>query len=302
MNKGLRIFGLITSIGVLIVLLQGALVTQTGSEAGCGATWPLCFGEVIPTNPAIETIIEYSHRTVSGLVGAMIIVLAIWSWKKLSHIKETKVLSILAVFLIIFQGLLGAGAVVFGQSDVILALHFGVSAMSVASVFLLTMLSFENHFVNRIIVNVSKAYKRYFLFTIIFCYAVIYTGAYVKHVEATLACRGFPLCNGLLFPGLAGPVGAHFFHRLAGTSLLIVLFILMIWTIRKFRHERVLVISSVAAFLLTIVQFISGASVVLTENEFLSLGLLHALFITIVFAILSYMGLILLRKKSTSHI
>lgn len=297
MNRGLKIFGILSSIGVLIVLLQGALVTQTGSGEGCGATWPLCFGEVIPTNPAIETIIEYSHRIVAGLVGAMIVILAIWSWKKLSHIKETKLLSILAVFLIIFQGLLGAGAVVFGQSDVVLALHFGVSAMSVASVFLLTILAFENESINRITVNVSKAYKRFFWFVIIYCYAVIYTGAYVKHVEATLACSGFPLCNGKLFPGLAGPVGAHFFHRIAGTSLLIVFIILMVWTLQKYRHERVLVITSVSVVILTITQLISGAAIVLTLNEFLSLGLMHATFITLVFTILTYMALVLLRKR-----
>ncbi len=296
MHKRLKLFGFITSIGVLIVLLQGATVTKTGSAEGCGATWPLCFGEVIPTNPAIETIIEYSHRIVSGLVGAMVIILAIWSWKQLKHVKEARLLSILAVFLIIFQGLLGAGAVVFGQSKVILALHFGISAMSLASVILLTMLSFENSRIGQITVNVSKAYKSYFLFVIVYCYAVIYSGAYVKHMEATLSCGGFPLCNGDLFPGFTGTVGVHFFHRLAGTSLLIVLLILMIWTIRKFRHERVLLWTSSAAFILTAIQFASGASIVLTQNQFLSIGLIHALIISIVFSILTYMGLVLLRK------
>nr|WP_306301204.1 COX15/CtaA family protein [Thalassobacillus sp. C254] len=82
MNKGLKIYGVITSIGMLIVLLQGALVTKTESGDGCGSTWPLCFGEVVPTSPAVETIIEYSHRLVSGLLGIMVIILAFWAWKK----------------------------------------------------------------------------------------------------------------------------------------------------------------------------------------------------------------------------
>ena len=135
MHKKLKFFGILSSIGILIVVLQGALVTKTDSGEGCGATWPLCFGEVIPTSPALETIIEYSHRIVSGLVGALIVILAIWSWMQLKHVKEARLLSVLAVLLIIFQGLLGAGAVVFGQSDAILALHFGISTMSLASVF-----------------------------------------------------------------------------------------------------------------------------------------------------------------------
>src|SRR5690625_1657575 len=166
MHKRLKVFGILTSIGVLIVLLQGALVTKTGSAEGCGATWPLCFGEVIPTNPAIETIIEYSHRIVSGLVGAMVIVLAILAWRQIKHVKEAKLMSFLAVLLIIFQGLLGAGAVVFGQSKAILALHFGISAMSFASVVLLTLLLFEDGKQRPIFVQVSKAYKFYFFLLI----------------------------------------------------------------------------------------------------------------------------------------
>ncbi|GAE32655.1 COX15/CtaA family protein [Halalkalibacter hemicellulosilyticus] len=296
MHKKLKIFGTLTSIGVLIVLIQGALVTKTESGEGCGATWPLCFGEVIPTNPAIETIIEYSHRIVSGLVGALIIILALWSWKQLKHVKETKLMATLAVILIIFQGLLGAGAVVFGQSKAILALHFGISAMSLAAVVLLTVLAYEDSKGSRVLVQVSNRFKYFVFMTITYCYAVIYTGAYVKHTQATLACSGFPLCNGMLFPGLAGPVGAHYFHRVAGTLLLLVLLALMIWTIKHYKHERILLWASILSFVLVTAQLISGVSVVFTENEVLSIGLLHALIISVLFSVLSYVVMVLLRK------
>ncbi|NEU29505.1 heme A synthase [bacterium LRH843] len=296
MQKRLKIFGILTSIGVLIVLLQGALVTKTGSAEGCGATWPLCFGEVIPTNPAIETIIEYSHRIVSGLVGAMVIVLAIWSWKQLQHVKEARIMSMLAVLLIIFQGLLGAGAVIFGQSKAILALHFGISAMSLASVVLLTILSFEGTKTNPVTVQVTNGFKWYFLFVITYCYAVIYSGAYVKHMEATLACSGFPTCNGQLFPTLTGTVGIHYFHRIVGMILLLLLLILMIWTIRRFKHEPVLLWTSIIAFILVTAQLISGVSVVFSQNQVLSVSLMHALIISMLFSTLSYMGLVLFRK------
>ncbi|GAE33812.1 COX15/CtaA family protein [Halalkalibacter akibai] len=296
MHKRLKIYGILTSIGLTIVLLQGALVTKTGSGEGCGATWPLCFGEVIPTSPAIETIIEYSHRIVSGLVGALVIILAIWSWKQLKHVKEARFMSVAAVLLIIFQGLLGAGAVVFGQSKAILALHFGISAMSLASVVLLTILAFEDGKPYKIVARVSKAYKTFFFFVITYCYMVIYTGAYVKHMQATLACAGFPTCNGQIFPGFAGPIGVHFLHRLAGIALLILLLILMIWTIARFKQEIVLVWTSVIAFILIILQAVSGISVIFTQNELLSVGLAHALIISILFSVLSYMAMILLRK------
>ncbi|WP_332632235.1 COX15/CtaA family protein [Halalkalibacter flavus] len=298
MHKRLKIYGILTSIGLLIVLLQGALVTKTGSGEGCGATWPLCFGEVIPVNPAIETIIEYSHRIVSGLVGAMVIILAIWSWKQLKHMRETKFMAIAAVALIIFQGLLGAGAVVFGQSKAILALHFGISAMSLASVVLLMILAFEDGKPKQIAPKVTRGYKAFFFFVITYCYAVIYTGAYVKHTDSALACAGFPLCNGMIFPGLTGPMGVQFLHRVAGITLAILLLILMMWTISSFRNELVLVWTSIIAFILIILQMITGISVVFTQNDILSIGLLHALIISILFSNLAYMAMVLLRKST----
>ncbi len=279
------------------MLIQGALVTKTGSGEGCGATWPLCFGEVIPTNPAMETIIEYSHRLVSGIVGALVIVMAIWSWRQLRHMRETKFLSIVSVFMIIFQGLLGAGAVVFGQSDLIMALHFGFSALSFASVVLLTRLAFEDSKTGQpLIPRVSKAFRNYVLIVTIYSYAAIYTGAYVKHTEASLACNGFPLCNGQLFPALQGQVGAQVLHRAAAMVLVALLLILCVWVWKQYKHERVLVVSSVLTILLVLGQAASGISIVFTYNQVMSVGIFHALLISLLFTVLCYMTMIVTRK------
>ncbi|MBU8907157.1 COX15/CtaA family protein [Desertibacillus haloalkaliphilus] len=295
MHKLLKIYSVITSIGMLIVLLQGALVTKTGSGEGCGATWPLCFGELIPTSPAIETIIEYSHRIVSGLLGIMVIILAIWTWRKLSHVRETKFMAIMAILFIMFQGFLGAGAVVWGQSHAVLALHFGISAISFATVVLLTVLVFEDGKRNVPAPVVSKGFKYYAIFVITYCYIVIYTGAYVKHTNATLACTGFPLCNGEVLPELSGPVGAHFSHRVFGTLLLIFIFILFILVLRNYRHSKVLVWSSSLALLFVIAQLVSGISIIFLGNT-LTVSLLHALIISLLFASLSYLTMVILRK------
>src|SRR5699024_6773843 len=62
----------------------------------------------------------------------------------IGHIREVKFLSFLSVFFLILQGLIGAAAVMWGQSDFILASHFGISLVSFASVFLLTLLIFRS--------------------------------------------------------------------------------------------------------------------------------------------------------------
>ncbi|MDQ0298993.1 cytochrome c oxidase assembly protein subunit 15 [Salibacterium salarium] len=300
MHKGLKIFGIITSIGMLIVLLQGALVTKTGSGDGCGATWPLCFGELVPQTQTMETLIEYTHRAWSGLMGLFVIILAIWSWNKLSHMRETKFMALMAVLFIIFQGLMGAGAVIWGNSDIVLALHFGISAISFASVVLLNILAFEDK-KHAPVISVSRKYRNYLFFVLIYCYIVIYTGAYVKHTDATYVCSGFPLCNNEFLPDLNGTlgyqIGIQLTHRIAAISLSIVILILWIWTISKFRHYKSLVWGSTAVLVLVIIQGTAGVSI-LYANTYLTPALFHSLTISILFTVLCYLGMVSTRKKS----
>jgi len=60
------------------VILWGALVRATGSGAGCGGHWPLCNGQVLPNISQIATIIELTHRVMSG--GALVLVAAMFVW------------------------------------------------------------------------------------------------------------------------------------------------------------------------------------------------------------------------------
>lgn len=67
-------------VGNAVVILQGAVVRGTGSGAGCGSHWPTCNGEVLPVAPSIETLIEFSHRLLSGgvlVVGALLLLVAL---------------------------------------------------------------------------------------------------------------------------------------------------------------------------------------------------------------------------------
>ncbi len=71
--------------GVLVlnvfVILLGAVVRATGSGAGCGANWPTCEGQVIPTDAATATWIEFSHRATSGVALLAVIALVVWVFR-----------------------------------------------------------------------------------------------------------------------------------------------------------------------------------------------------------------------------
>src|SRR5437764_11286452 len=69
--------------GMLLVLVMGAAVTNTGSAEGCGRSWPLCNGQFVPQF-TVATAIEYSHRAVTGLESLLLVGLAVamlWLWR-----------------------------------------------------------------------------------------------------------------------------------------------------------------------------------------------------------------------------
>ncbi len=70
----------------VIVVLEGAVVRATSSGAGCGDRWPLCNGEILPHHPRLATVIEFTHRSLTGISTAMFAVLIVWTfyatWKR----------------------------------------------------------------------------------------------------------------------------------------------------------------------------------------------------------------------------
>ncbi len=101
--------------GVLIynvlVIAWGAFVRATGSGAGCGSHWPLCNGEVVPRAPQLETIIEFSHRTTSGLALLLVLALVPLAWRTFGRGHRVRVMALVSLGFILFESLLGAGLV-----------------------------------------------------------------------------------------------------------------------------------------------------------------------------------------------
>jgi len=97
----------------ILVILWGAFVRASGSGAGCGSHWPLCNGEVIPRAPRIETIIEFVHRTSSGLAFMLVLVLLIWALRAYPKGNRIRLAASLSFLFIVTEALVGAGLVLF---------------------------------------------------------------------------------------------------------------------------------------------------------------------------------------------
>lgn len=95
----------------LLVIVWGAFVRATGSGAGCGDHWPLCNGEVIPRAPALETLIEFSHRLTSGIALLSVVALLIWAYRAYPKGNRVRKAALWTMVLMIVEALIGAGLV-----------------------------------------------------------------------------------------------------------------------------------------------------------------------------------------------
>jgi cytochrome c oxidase assembly protein subunit 15 len=303
LSRSLKWLSVLTTIGMLFILLGGALVTKTDSGMGCGRSWPLCDGQLIPKDVTPELIIELAHRVVSGTVGILVLLVSIMAWRAIGHIRETKFLAFNSIFFLVLQGLIGAAAVIWGQSDFVLALHFGISLISFSTVLLLTFLIFEvdkKFEAEKLILD--QRMNRHIIGVTIYSFVVVYTGALVRHVNASLVCSDWPLCSNEAF---ALPSNMYEWvqmgHRATAGLIFIWISYIFFLVIKHYQHQRIMYWGWMIAFVLVCLQVAAGAFIVFLKGN-LYVALSHAFFISCLFGLLSYFLLLSYRSHRNQHL
>ncbi|MDQ7226605.1 heme A synthase [Staphylococcus haemolyticus] len=293
-KRNLKWLSVLATIIMAFVQLGGALVTKTGSEDGCGSSWPLCHGALLPQNLPIDTIIELSHRAVSGLSLIVVLWLAITAWKHIGYIREVKPLAIISIAFLLVQALIGAAAVIWQQNSYVLALHFGISLISFSSVFVLMLIIFEvDKKYEADELYIRKPLRRLTWIMTGIVYLTIYTGALVRHAKASLAYGGWPLPFHDIIPHTEQD-WVQFAHRGMAFITFFWIMITFIHAVKNYSENRTIRYGYTTAFILIILQVITGALSVMT-NVNLFIALLHALFITILFGMIAYFIMLMLR-------
>lgn len=287
----LKILSVVTAAGLFLVQMQGVLVTVSGSAAGCGGDWPLCNGQVIPGQLTLHTLTEFGHRVLVPpvtlcVLGTSVGMLAFWRKRR-----ETVVLVALMVGFLLLQAALGALAVVYPTSPIVLALHYGVALIAFAAAFVAMLFIFGQGSWDKLRDRpVSRGYRRLVWALAAYTYVVVYLGAYVQHTGNQLACQGWPLCNGAVFPGFVGGVGINFLHRFGAFLLIMGVVWLVLWS-RRLRAARPdLYWGSVAALVFVAIQAVIGAYIAWSHLSVPSM-LLHGGFVAGLFATLCYLAL-----------
>ncbi len=132
----------------VLVILWGALVRATGSGAGCGNHWPLCNGQVIPLSPRVDTVIEFTHRCMTGGSTFLVIGLLVWTFRGTVKGQAARVLAVASMVLLLNEAFLGAllvklGYVTGNQSVgrvVVLSVHLSNTLLLLAALTLTALL------------------------------------------------------------------------------------------------------------------------------------------------------------------
>jgi len=98
---------------MVLVVLEGAIVRATGSGAGCGNHWPLCNGDFFPHHPRLATIIEYTHRSMTGVCVTLVTVLITWVFFARAKGDRARKAAVWVGVLLLIEALLGA-VLIFG--------------------------------------------------------------------------------------------------------------------------------------------------------------------------------------------
>jgi cytochrome c oxidase assembly protein subunit 15 len=287
MTRAAKWLAVAATVGMFIVLLMGATVTSTGSSEGCGKSWPLCNGQFIPEY-AFETLVEFSHRLVTGVEGLLILGLSVTAFPLRRRYPELKTLIPLMLFTLVLQSGMGAWAVKYPQTPPVMASHFGISLVCFASVFLVMRVLWETTPITPAATRaVPSGYRTLAWATLLWTIIVAYIGAYLRHSGAEFACYTWPLCNGSLLPDLSSPgVAVAWVHRLAAVIALALVAWLALWS-RRFNGARPdLYHIGLWASVFVIAQAAAGAFVVFSRLSLAS-TLSHAALMALLFAALA---------------
>lgn len=204
---------LIACILTLIVVVLGAWVRLTDAGLGC-PDWPGCYGHLtwpstdetiavadqVRIDRAVDVgsaIREMVHRYAAGLLGLLVLALAVLAWRRRHDPGQPVRLPLLLLALIIFQSALGAWTVTMLLKPAIVLAHLTGGLLT----FSLLVLLYLRTRPDKPRPNLPQRKLSFALSAAtVVLIAQILLGGWVSTNYAALACPDFPTCTGQWWP------------------------------------------------------------------------------------------------------
>lgn len=213
----LRQILLVASITTFVVVVLGAWVRLSDAGLGC-PDWPGCYGQIVVpghaddvqrANEAFpERELEHSkawkemiHRYLAGALGLVILSLAVVSWLKKDQASARPILGTIILGLVVFQAALGMWTVTLLLKPIIVLAHLvgGLTLLSLLWWYLLVQQP-PTLGSNASVLNLPDWARPVALASITVLMVQILLGGWTSTNYSALACTGFPLCSGSLWP------------------------------------------------------------------------------------------------------
>ena len=282
-----RRLALATVAATFALIIVGGIVRVSESGLGCGPAgsglngWPFCNGDVVP-GLDLNAGIEYSHRALAGIVGLMMISLAVLAFRRHRSTPGLVRASMAAAGLVVAQGLLGAATVEKDLDEGLVAAHLGLAMALLALLLYIVRASsvdsrqstVDSHEAGRWFRPLALVSSGLVLCTIV-------AGGYMAGTQnygradyqlgdgAHHACgKEFPTCNGDVLPfGQARLVDIHLTHRVFMYLATIFVIALIVMALRRRPSAGVVRAAWIAAALLFCQILVGALNVWLDEYE-----------------------------------
>ena len=281
------------------LLLVGGVVHATDSGLAC-PDWPQCFGSFFPAMVG-KVFFEHGHRLFATGVGLLTIaqLIAIFLLRPAGH--PARGLSVAALVLVIWQGILGGMTVKMQLPDAVSTAHLATSMLFFA---LLLLLAFRTRPATPDAVLPARL-QRLIGATAIVIYVQIVLGALVRHTDSGLACTTLPLCNGSVLPLAELPLAIHAVHRLGALVATIAVIATSIAVLRAGDGNRLARRLALVAPGLVVAQVALGVMSVLSALEVVTVtahlgggALLLALFVSLYLSARGVTGVVPAREPA----
>jgi heme A synthase len=286
-STGYRRLAIATGIATFLLIIVGGIVRVSDSGLGCGPGgsgfhgWPFCNGDVVP-GIDLNSIIEYSHRALAGIVSVLLLSLFVWAVRRYRANRTLLFVTAGLLLLVLAQAVLGGATVEENLEEALVAAHLCLAMLLLGGI-LWVVRAAKPGVSGAQAPSGGRGFRALAVAASLVVLATIVAGGYMAGTQkygrpdyqlgdgAHHACgKQFPTCNGSFMPfGEARLVDIHLTHRAFMYLAVILTLALAILALRR-RPSEGIVRSAYGLIALLVVQVLVGAlNVWLDEYEVL---------------------------------